>query len=226
MALDDLVRSASSLTVFCAGMTATGALARRYVFPPPSLGTDAEVQLTDVPNVTADKELLTVVTHTWGSACLLAEVLIEVSARFGLSNGTRDFRVLEIGAGTALVSLALANLLSARVSAFPEIVGRGSVTIVASDHHPVVLENLRRNVDANVPHNVSLKVLALDCSTFSSTSTTNSVEDTGTRPKSFDIVLGADVVYEPTHATWVRDCVSTFLRRPSIHKPQAPSAST
>ncbi|KAI0738648.1 hypothetical protein C8Q80DRAFT_1222471 [Daedaleopsis nitida] len=199
--LDRLICSASALIAACAGTAAARTLTRRFTFPCPSDGEAIEVQLTDVP-ISADEELPTVGTQTWGSARLLAEMLAEDPGRFGLAEAAA-------AGGGGGSGLALVKALSARHEAVP--VARVAVEVVASDYHPAVLENLQRNVEANfpggTPPHVSLTVAALDWSEFS-TSFPPDLE-------MFDVVLGADVVYEPTHAEWVRGCVSALLRRPS-----------
>ena len=146
-------------------------------------------------------------------------MLVEDSERFGLSGGGRVLGVLGIGAGTGLVSLALAKLRSVQLSAIPDMPGHNSLTtIVASDYHPVVLKNLEHNIQANFPDgtppNASLTTLALDWSDYS-TSPESAPVNERTRPDPFDLIIGADVVYEPTHARWVRDCASALLRTPS-----------
>ena len=120
--LNKLVGSAIALLAVCAGTAAARTLKRRFLFFSPVLDKDVEVQLTDVPiALAADEELPTVGTQTWGSACLLAEMLAEDPGRFGLSGEGWAVRVLEIGAGTGLVSLALAKLRSMQLSATPDM---------------------------------------------------------------------------------------------------------
>ncbi|KAH9944960.1 putative methyltransferase-domain-containing protein [Epithele typhae] len=205
---DALVRAATALLAACAGTSAARTLTRTYVFAAPSADAshDVRVLLTDVP-IATDGEAPTVGTQTWGSACLLAEMVVEDPARFGLGGRSGEVRVLELGAGTGLVSLALAKHLAQthRESA-------AKTSIVASDYHPAVLENLDRNIEANFPHGtpstVSLAAHRLDWSDYSR-------GDCDLREESFDVVLGADVVYEPQHILWIRDCVHALLRKPA-----------
>ncbi|KAI0765619.1 hypothetical protein BD413DRAFT_615532 [Trametes elegans] len=218
--VDALIRNAASLLAVCAGSAAAGTLTRRFQFASPSLAAPVEVQLTDIP-ISVDDADAAVGAHTWGSACLLAEMVVERSERFGLTEDVlaRGPRVLELGAGTGLVSLSLAKLLSAKTINAKSSTSASAVTIIASDYHPAVLENLAQNIKANFPCGaggaVSLSVEALDWSLFSGSAgdTTPTLSTLLDAP--FDIILGADVVYEPTHARWIQDCVSALLRRPS-----------
>ncbi|RDX51264.1 hypothetical protein OH76DRAFT_1401581 [Lentinus brumalis] len=189
--VDALICSAAALIAICAGTSAARTLTRQYQFSSPLLASDVEVYVRDVP-IAVDEDTPTVGTQTWGGACLLAEMLVEDPGRFGLSEDALArpgrVRILELGAGTGLVSLALSRYLTAR---FPASTGvQASVEVVASDYHPLVLDNLRYNTEAN----------------FS---------DGPPFDEPFDLILGADVIYEQTHALWIRDCVATLLRRPT-----------
>ncbi|PIL24644.1 hypothetical protein GSI_12528 [Ganoderma sinense ZZ0214-1] len=239
--VDALIRSATSLIAVCAGTTAARTLTRRYAFFAPSLNTDVEVSLTDVP-ISADSDYPSVGTQTWGSACLLAEMLVEEPEKFGLPAGPQraaghpdsgsdsEVCILELGAGTGLVSLAVAKLLSLSM--------RGaSATVVASDYHPAVLGNLEQNIRANFPpgalaaiHGLSLSAHALDWSTYTNAPPTGlPVESTCGVPapfdRPFDVIFGADVVYEPSHAIWIRDTVAALLPRCQPHPILAQSES-
>ncbi|KAI0695052.1 hypothetical protein C8T65DRAFT_666021 [Cerioporus squamosus] len=203
--VDALIRSAAALIAICAGTSAARTLTRRYQFS------------SEGRPIAVDEDAPTVGTQTWGGACLLAEMLVEEPGRFGLSEDVLGragtVRVLELGAGTGLVSLALSRYLTARSSGSTGV--QPSVEVVASDYHPLVLDNLRHNMKMNFPDGapplLSLDARTLDWSTYSPapSAAAPSFEET------FDLILGADIIYEPTHALWIRDCVAALLRRPT-----------
>ncbi|KAM5530953.1 hypothetical protein V8D89_015398 [Ganoderma adspersum] len=214
--IDALVRSATSLIALCAGTTAARTLTRRYAFHAPSLHTDVELSLTDVPISADSLDYPSVGTQTWGSACLMAEMLVEEPEKFGLNGPERvgdgsEVRVLELGAGTGLVSLAVAKFLSMRGA---------SATVVASDYHPAVLGNLKHNIRANFPPGtlapgLSLTTHPLDWSTYAPSGCVGARDAAPPFDKPFDVILGADVIYEPSHTAWIRNTVSAFLPRPA-----------
>ena len=222
---DALICAAAALIAVCTGTAAARTLTRTYAFRAPLLGPGKEVavRLTDVP-IAVDAEQATVGTQTWGGACLLAEMLVEDPARFGLTTPDtggslrgEGVRVLELGAGTGLVGLACASVLSSIG------VGAGGlktkVTIVASDYHPIVLKNLHANIEANfpggAPSQVSISAHALDWSRYASGSCSPSTKPELPFHEPFDVILGADIVYEIQHARWIQNCVSALLRKPS-----------
>ena len=174
--------------------------------------------MTDVPISADSLDYPSVGTQTWGSACLLAEMLVEEPEKFGLygsagrvGDGESEVRILELGAGTGLVSLAVAKFLPMRGA---------SVTVVASDYHPAVLSNLERNIRANfppgtLPPGLSLSAHPLDWSTYSASGRVEACDAAPPFDKPFDVILGADVIYEPSHTTWIRDTVSALLPHPA-----------
>ena len=214
--VDALIRSATSLIAICAGTTAARTLTRRYAFYAPSLQADVDTSLTDVP-ISVDSDCPSVGTQTWGSACLMAEMLVEEPEKFGLCGSGRavdsEVRILELGAGTGLVSLAVTKLLCMRGA---------SARIVASDYHPAVLSNLEHNVRANfppgtLPPGLSLSTHSLDWSMYAPSDRMDT-KDRDTAPpfdKPFDVILAADVVYEPAHTSWIHDTVSALLPHPT-----------
>ncbi|XP_006456346.1 hypothetical protein AGABI2DRAFT_139132, partial [Agaricus bisporus var. bisporus H97] len=92
------------------------------------------------------------------------------------------------------------------------------VEIVATDYYPRVLDNLLNNIRSNFPKggpssDVSIVAHPLDWSTFASEGKRDGLLN---EPFDlFDLVLGADIVYEPEHALWIRSCLLHLLRRPS-----------
>src|SRR5262249_35267689 len=99
----------------------------------------------------------------------------------------RPIRVLELGAGTGLLSIITARL------------ARSSSTIVATDYHPDVLANLAQNIKTNELVNVSVQHLDW--------------ENPWQSDEPFDVILGADVIYHPDHALWIRNCVEKLLSK-------------
>lgn len=210
-----IISDAAALLAICSGAAAAGTLSRKFTFE-----RGIEVQLTDAPLESQD--FSSVGAQTWGGSYILAEMLVESPERFGLplrtngslrgGEGTFEFRVLELGAGTGLVSLILGKLLRAELS--PGI----TATILATDFHPSVLANLRSNVTATFAEVSSVTVEAhmLDWQEFASSSgPKNAPFD-----QSFDLILGADIIYETEHALWIRTCVEKLLQKPSMHAPQ------
>ncbi|KAI0283432.1 putative methyltransferase-domain-containing protein, partial [Russula aff. rugulosa BPL654] len=159
-------------------------------------------QLNDAPLVSEDHT--SVGLQSWASSILLAERLCANPGKFSLDPTTRGrgLRVLELGAGTGLLSITAAKILAngqVRASGPPP-------TIVATDFHPDVLANLQRNVDDNADAQ-GILVRKLDWSQPNSSSAPFD------RP--FDVILAADVVYEPSHASWIANCVTKLLARPA-----------
>ncbi|KAG6895609.1 hypothetical protein C0992_000379 [Termitomyces sp. T32_za158] len=168
-----------------------------------------EVQLHDAPMLEDDHT--SVGLQSWGSCIRFGKRICANPTSFSLTPSphvsNRPLRVLELGAGTGLLSILVAKLLHS--SSHPP-------TVIATDFHPDVLANLAINVAAN---------LSSSPIPSSSTCTSSQVQvhildweyPTTSSPldEPFDVILAADVIYHPLHARWIRVCVERLLRRPA-----------
>lgn len=214
---ETLIQEAASLLAICSGTAAAGIIVRDFVFTACySTGSrKLNVHLTDVPLDNGDYS--SVGAQTWGGACVLAETIVENPMRFGLlRNGgpQKDLRILELGAGTGLVSLTVGRLIE-----HAPLLEAPRVDIVATDYYPSVLANLGSNVQSNFPASstseqvgkaIRISTHSLDWSLFAATSPPSSPFY-----KPFDLVLGADIVYEVQHASWIKSCLEMLLRKPT-----------
>ena len=168
------------------------ALTRDFAFQTPlSPSKTIDVRLNDAP--LSDTDHTDVGLQSWGASIIFSGLMCHSPARFGLDKLQPGSRIMELGAGTGLVSLTLAALLPHITISTP--------TIVATDYHPAVLHNLRTNITVNFPNHVEPPVQAvlLDWSSPSLPSTP------------IDILFAADVVYSPDHARLLRDCAARLL---------------
>jgi hypothetical protein len=176
------------------------ALTREFSFPT-DLGTPIEVTLNDAPLTGADHT--DVGLQSWGASIVLSSMMCSTPSQFGLSPSSLPERpnIVELGAGTGLVSLTLAKLLPA-LSIYP-------AGISATDYHPTVLANLQDNINTNFPpgENVNMPVsaMALDWSM-----------PPPDLASSADFLVAADVVYAPQHAAWLRDCAAHLMTRDGV----------
>jgi hypothetical protein len=219
--VETLVQSAAAMLAVCAGAASAGTRTRTYVL------CGVRVQLTDV--ALRNDDFASVGAQTWGSACVLAEMIAEAPARFGLcctgpdddgadggggGGASLNTRVLELGAGTGLVSLTIGRILEKSHERDSQ---RGEV-IIASDFHPTALENLRLNIQRNFPlkedgtdsepgYNLSISAHFLDWE--DAANPTRALQAPFDEP--FDEVFGADIVYELEHAMWIKACLTRVL---------------
>jgi hypothetical protein len=243
--LESLVQSAAALLAICAGAASAGTRTRTYAF------CGVRVQLTDL--ALRNDDFGSVGAQTWGSACVLAEMIAEAPARFGLygggtcsANGTHRndntsvfchggadggggqrrgggaaaIRVLELGAGTGLVTLTIARILETTRTCG----SRRRAEIVASDFYPPALENLRLNIQRNfastkrdhdhdsdsaAPSGHDLSISAHFLNWEEAAAPARALGSPFDVP--FDEVFGADIVYELEHAAWINACLRRFL---------------
>ena len=236
---DDLIRSAASLLATCAGTASAGIISRTFVFEThptrkdingdQNLPSSVTVELVDVPLDNHDYG--SVGAQTWGSACIMADMIAEIPSAFGIPDNllaksehfrpSTSLRCLELGAGTGLVSLTIGKII------LQHITSRGSeslstcldIEIVSTDYHPSVLKNLEGNirtnfsacVDSNTP--LRMRPQYLNWSLFS---ISDSHSDPPIFQVPFDVIFGADIIYETEHALWVKGCLSKLLRKPMV----------
>ncbi|KAI0694444.1 putative methyltransferase-domain-containing protein [Cytidiella melzeri] len=155
---------------------------------------DIKVELNDAPLLSQDHT--SVGLQSWGSAIVFAERMCADQQAFGLAPAGH-IRILELGAGTGLLSIAAAKLCKQTSTA---------AEVVATDYHAQVLDNLRSNVDTNLDSSSPITVVSLDWQ--------NPVYNAPLH-EPFDIILAADVIYHPEHAQWIKSCVEMLLRRPA-----------
>ncbi|KAK7753563.1 hypothetical protein SLS62_004421 [Diatrype stigma] len=189
--------------------------------------TTITVRLNDGLAGARDDDHTDVGLQSWGASIVFSELMCASPARFGLvanptttttAKGTpsssRGPRIIELGAGTGLVSLVLATAL-------PRLGAQGA-TVIATDYHPAVLANLRANIAANFPSgsnsdeqqegekkgssSVALDACQLDWS--DPVPRSPSPIDAAVPA---DVLVATDVVYAPEHATWLRACASRLL---------------
>ena len=99
--------------------------------------------------------------RTWGAAPLLASLLLQKHLKYVVQRPSHSssVRVLELGAGTGLVGLAVAQYFRQ--------VHTKQAQVYLTDYHPDVLRNLHRNVELNgcassSAQRVQINVSALD----------------------------------------------------------------
>ncbi|PTB63217.1 hypothetical protein BBK36DRAFT_1183256 [Trichoderma citrinoviride] len=172
-------------------------MTRRFVFSSGDGAKDLVIDLNDTPMQLGDDHE-DVGLQTWGASIAFSQMFCNAPAKFLPS--TKELgsttRVVELGAGTGLVSLVLASVLSSIAASQP--------SIVATDYHPAVLKNLQRNAASHhKPGSTALvQVAHLDwCAP--------------TREPPLDVpadmIVAADVVYAAEHARWLRQCAAYLL---------------
>lgn len=137
--------------------------------------------------------------QSWGASIVFSTLACATPARLGLTRAALGPRpcVVELGAGTGLVSLVLAALLPrAGVDA----------AVVATDYHPAVLANLASNVAANQQTTAACRV---ETCMLDWTDPVLSPPLPG--PGGADLLVATDVVYETQHALWLRGCAERLL---------------
>ena len=191
-----VIDEAASLLGMFTGLAPEQEITRRFSFRLQD-GGFVQVELNDAP--LANEDHTSVGLQSWASSILLAERICANPSRFGLEATGESLRVLELGAGTGLLSITAAQILARAQTDTPPI-------IVATDFHPDVLTNLQRNVDTNDDAG-GILVRELDWSRPNL--------DDAPLDQAFDVILAADVVYEPPHAFWIANCVTALLARPT-----------
>ena len=185
--------AASLLSSFAGDSEPEPTLTRGFSFPRSSGGDPVCVQLNDRALLTTDHT--SVGLQSWASSIILAERICWEPSSFQFNLLHRPgVRILELGAGTGLLSIIASKFLP-------------SAEVIATDYHPDVLANLRSNVSTNVSgqDQSPISVHALDWS--------NPSADDPFREGSFDMILAADVIYHSDHAQWIKSCVQRYLRR-------------
>ncbi|RBR23140.1 uncharacterized protein FIESC28_04135 [Fusarium coffeatum] len=154
------------------------------------------VSLNDGLAGTNDSDFEDVGLQSWGASIVFSEMLCATPERFGLTDlsPTEHNRIIELGAGTGLVSLVLGKLIPT--------LGVQDSKIIATDYHPAVLENLQSNISINYTDPSPIETKCLDWADF-------------TLDAPFDVpasmLFATDVVYAPEHARWLRDCATRLL---------------
>ncbi|KAI2607788.1 putative methyltransferase-domain-containing protein [Hypoxylon sp. NC1633] len=150
-----------------------------------------EVRLNDGPHTTADHT--DVGLQSWGASIVFSELLCASPALFDLAPTTLSYspRIVELGAGTGLVSLVLDKAL-------PHL-GFTGTSLIATDYHPAVLANLEFNIKFG---QADVQACTLDWST-------PVMEAPLDKPA--DMLIATDVVYAPEHAIWLRSCATRLL---------------
>ena len=185
--------AASLLSSFAGDSEPEPTLTRGFSFPRSGGGDPVRVQLNDRALLTTDHT--SVGLQSWASSIILAERICWEPSSFHFDFLHRPgIRVLELGAGTGLLSIVASKFLP-------------SAEIIATDYHPDVLANLCSNVSTNTSgqDQPPISVHALDWS--------DPPTDDPFLEGSFDMVLAADVIYHKDHAQWIKSCVQRYLCR-------------
>jgi len=193
---DRIVDDAAFILSCFAGSSKDEALTRDFAFPMAS-GAVVKMKLNDAPLSGVDHT--DVGLQSWGASIVLSSMLCAAPDHFFLTpQALPDApKVLELGAGTGLVSLTLAKLL-------PELAIAGA-DLTATDYHPAVLENCKANIVTNFGPGdggpAPLGTMLLDWS-----------QPPPHLRSSVDFLVASDVVYAPEHAAWLRDCAAHLLK--------------
>ncbi|KAH8178455.1 lysine methyltransferase domain-containing protein [Sarocladium implicatum] len=170
---------------------------RDFVFETASSDSSVNVHLYDKLAGTKSSDPDDVGLQSWGASIFFSRLICKSPESFCLDHKLgASPRIVELGAGTGLVSLTLGALLPTT--------GHGNATLIATDYHAGVMENLKENIASNMADHASVPIetCVLDWS--------SPVWDPPL-DKRAGMILATDVIYSPLHATWLRDCAASLL---------------
>lgn len=186
-----------------------GAISRAFIIPTVNLAGKSRVDDADPPSHSADESgnhAVEIILHeppltadnmgskTWASAFLLAKRLVTLKEQ--LPPLTVTSRILELGAGTGLVGIAAAVVFDAHV--------------ILTDL-PEIVPNLDRNIESNKTilqtGNSKANAAILDWSTPELLH----ADTFELAQNSFPMILAADVIYSPEHATLLVKAITYHL---------------
>ncbi|GAA6010442.1 hypothetical protein JCM10207_001306 [Rhodosporidiobolus poonsookiae] len=243
---EQAVDEASGFVAVMSGPSAQGSSSKTYLLPtpssarlspllpptppptrpastvPPEPGSSPSLTSPDALSLTIrDTTLLQNSTGhcTWGSAPLLSQRLASSPLSFfplpTSTSTARPLRCLELGSGTGLVGLSAAAIL-ARLS----LPSGATVTLTDGGAEPAVLDNLARNVVSNAAalEGVKVHVAELDWREFLplSSGVEGAQDRTVPDEERYDVLLAADVAYEPGMAEALHAAVAGLLRFPGL----------
>jgi hypothetical protein len=226
---ENVIERACALVAACSGSTAAGALTRAFNFtfrlPTshsfPELNASTHILLKD--DAVPAQDHTAVGLQTWGSAPILADLICDLPSRFGLDVRSDDHlsprKILELGAGTGLLSLLIWRIIDSQVEQVTSILENTQMvnpySIVASDFHPAVLANLESNIELNpLPTSTLSPIIEHIRPTISTQPLDWTTYPTMDESDGYDIIFGADIVYEKEHAELVYNVVKKLLRKP------------
>ncbi|GAA6020837.1 hypothetical protein JCM10207_001674 [Rhodosporidiobolus poonsookiae] len=137
----NIIDEAAALISHLSATSESGSILRPLLLPtcPPDAEPQSEPLLITLNDaLPSSLDPTSVGLQSWGSSIILARMIALDPHAFGL--GLPDQRVLELGAGTGLLSLVWKGM-SERLGA--------PADVFATDYHEGVLENLRKNVITN-----------------------------------------------------------------------------
>jgi predicted nicotinamide N-methyase len=191
---------------------------RSFSFPT-RVNHQINIELNDEPM--SNQDHTSVGLQSWASSILLAERIASSPSTFlpplSSFNNAGPIRILELGAGTGLLSILTAKIFQNESTTGKPIAS----TIIATDYHPDVLENLERNVYLNFANTLPFLLPSSSAKLDSSLPIVVNYLDWANPPSGtpldarFDVILAADVIYHPDHARWIRNCVERYLRLPT-----------
>lgn len=180
---DEIIRQVSLRIAESCGRTAQPSMSRKFTFD--LLERSIEIH---EPSLTADN----LGWKTWGSSFILSQKLIK---RLQKTQYSTKLRVLELGSGTGLAGISW-------ISKWIEIYENNGTEMFLTDL-PVIVPNLRKNVDINGLSNVA-KVAALDWTDPSDFIVAHT-------DKVFHILIVSDPIYSPNHPELVVNMIERFL---------------
>ncbi|KAI1819758.1 hypothetical protein F4861DRAFT_112515 [Xylaria intraflava] len=168
-------------------------------------GQPIKIQLTDGLAGKDSTDHTDVGLQSWGAAFILTQLMCACPDRLSLNKDALGSapEIIELGAGTGLVGIALGKIL--------QHLGVPAPTIVATDFHPTVLVNLR----ANIAKNFSTPNEDRDSAPCPVQAAFLDWETPDLSPpldKQADMLVATDVIYDPKHAVWLRDCAARMLK--------------
>ncbi|KAI0903924.1 hypothetical protein F4823DRAFT_244405 [Ustulina deusta] len=163
------------------------------------------VQLTDGLAGRDNTDHTDVGLQSWGAAFIFTERMCASPARFDFSRSALGStpRIVELGAGTGLVSIVLGKILPHLGVLMP--------TIIATDFHPTVLANLEANIVKNFP-TVSQDKDSMSPSIQATPLDWETPDLSTSLDEQADVLVATDVIYDPEHAFWLRDCAARMLK--------------
>lgn len=194
-AREKVLEDASAVIAMLAGCSAVGGITRELSFqlrlPGASAIGEDDRELVVRTHDAALSDHLSVGVQTWASSVLLGRIFAQEPERYlgapPPSTGRRRPRILDLGAGTGVMSILPRAILDEVIAHADgedddeEEAEQGLV--IATDYHPDVLANLKTCVDLNFPstgagdspsddayptHHSGIRILPLDWSTFPS----------------------------------------------------------